>query len=307
MNTSAVRLIPVSESEFPFLRDDKYYKIYHDGGHFVGTLCLEKGRSVNKLCQKPSRMDKCIERLFYEALQSGIKKSNLCSWLKTRLISEYPHYSDIEQYVLKNVKRLFRNLSARKKRFKRKAYLNQWNYFVSFTFSDDKCSEEIFRRKLLKCLSNFHTRRGWRYMGVFERGENNDRLHFHGLFYIPQGQMVGNVCEKKDYSLKLGKMVTRHENDFFEKTFGRNDFDEVTEMELKHGNAINYILKYIGKSNERIVYSRGIATDIICAVNENDIVSVYNDFVQKYVFFDNVFSRVRNEIIYRGKRILSVA
>ena len=99
-------------------------------------------------------------------------------------------------------------------------------------------------------------------MGVFERAPETGRLHFHGLLYIPDGEFIGKLTEKTEYSTAKHKMVTIHENDFFQDRFGRNDFEELSEMEMKHGQTLNYLLKYIGKTDERIVYSRGIPTEI---------------------------------------------
>ena len=60
---------------------------------------------------------------------------------------------------------------------------------------------------------------------------------------------------------------------------GRNDFKSITTNDFTFTTALEYILKYIGKSNNRVVYSRGIKDDIfalvdyeenvICRVNEN--------------------------------------
>ena len=37
-------------------------------------------------------------------------------------------------------------------------------------------------------------------MGVFENAPETERLHFHALMYIPDGEMIGNIYEKKDYN-----------------------------------------------------------------------------------------------------------
>ena len=58
-------------------------------------------------------------------------------------------------------------------------------------------------------------------------------------------------------SMLSGKMTITRINTFFENGFGRNDFRPVNEKEITHGNTINYLLKYISKSGEKIVYSRG--------------------------------------------------
>lgn len=77
-------------------------------------------------------------------------------------------------------------------------------------------------------------------MGVFERAPETGRLHFHALLYVLDGEMIGTITEKQDYSTKQHKMQTTHENDFFAERFGRNDFAELSAGELQHGNTIGY-------------------------------------------------------------------
>ena len=47
-------------------------------------------------------------------------------------------------------------------------------------------------------------------------------------------------------------------------------------------------MKYITKTGEKIVYSRGIPSEICKELSDNDIVGTYFDFVVKYVFWDDV-------------------
>ena len=98
-------------------------------------------------------------------------------------------------------------------------------------------------------------------MGVAERGEENGRFHYHFLMYIPDGEMVGNLYKRKDYSKKLGAVKETISNDFFEKRFGRNDFEEII-MNVHGSQAVNYCLKYMRKTNCRAIYSRGVPSEI---------------------------------------------
>lgn len=74
-------------------------------------------------------------------------------------------------------------------------------------------------------------------------------------------------------------------------------------MELKHGQSLNYILKYIGKTGERIVYSRGIQTEILARIDEKDIVTEMEDFVTKYILFDDVLSWERDIMHFSYKQV----
>ncbi len=68
-------------------------------------------------------------------------------------------------------------------------------------------------------------------MGVWERGGENDRLHFHALVKVPEGELRGELIEK-------------------------TDFDRIIDNDMAYVGAIEYLLKYVSKTGERIVYSR---------------------------------------------------
>lgn len=304
-------LIPVPDSEFnPFFFDEPqppvetpYYKIYNDGGHYIATRCYRSQMKLLPHKHKREDIDIFFDSLYNAAMQDGLKGGEMTAYIKAGILLLFPDYPALDKYIADKIERKLHNLYARKKRFRRKANLNRWNYFVTFTYADDKHDEDTFRRKLRKCLSNLHTRRGWRYMGVFECAPETGRLHFHGLLYIPDGELIGTITEKTDYSTAQGKMQTTHENDFFQKAFGRNDFDELNEMELKHGQTLNYLLKYIGKTGERIVYSRGIPTEIYRKLNDDEIVTEMQDFGTKYILFDNVISWERDIMHFKYKQM----
>ena len=68
------------------------------------------------------------------------------------------------------------------------------------------------------------------------------------------------------------RQITK-QNSFFAKRFGRNDFEKI-EDKNRLGDALAYIMKYIEKSGEKIVYSRGLAQFFISDVMDEDIISV---------------------------------
>ena len=296
----------------PFFDESKrinegWYKVYHDGGHHVGTRVLPSKRKGKKKTRSREDIDELVDTLFSSAMKKGLgvkrKKNELINFMKTGIEKLYPDFNAKTEYIQGKVDKKFHNLYVRKKRFKRKAYLNRWNYFVTFTYDDKKQTVESFRKKLRKCLSNLHTRRRWRYMRVFENAPETERLHFHALMYIPDGEMIGRIYEKKDYNKKSEKMTTTRINTFFENGFGRNDFRLVNEKEIMHGNTINYLLKYISKSGEKIVYSRGIPSEVCIKVKERDIAGETFDYVEKVVLFDDVISRERDILNYKPRQL----
>ena len=139
-------------------------------------------------------------------------------------------------------------------------------------------------------------------MGVFEYGELNGSIHFHALIYIPKGEMIGELVKKKEYSTKRGERRTRYANTFFDESFGMSDFQELNPILLKRGGTLKYLIKYIVKTGEKIVYSRGIPAEICVALPESDIAGTFLDFVTKYVLFDDVIDWERDIKDYAKKK-----
>lgn len=306
--TDLQQLDDMTGCPFPFFDEPQppvkpCYKIYNDGGHYIATRCIRSQVKPKKRSCVREDIDILFDSLYSAAMQDGLKGDELTAHIKAGIFLLFPDYENLDGYIAGKIERKQRNLYARKKRFRRKANLNRWNYFVTFTYADDKQDEDTFRKRMRCCLSHMHTRRGWRYMGVFERAPETGRLHFHGLLYIPEGEMVGTITEKTDYSTAQGKMQTTHENDFFQKTFGRNDFEELNAMEMKHGQTLNYLLKYISKTGERIVYSRGIPTEIYRKLNDDEIVTEMDDFGTKYILWDNVISWERDIMNFKYRQV----
>ena len=289
MNVLAFEHITPSRS-FPWFEEYEQHntvcKVYNDGGCYVAIPQLKPS------VRKPRRAirnteDDLFDQFYLEGLKEKLSGEALAEYIVSKIRELRPKFWGVRDFVDEKLLGKKKNLAARKKRFRRKAYLNPWNYFVTFTYSDELQSEESFKKRLRKCLSNFHTRRGWLYMGVFERGAETGRLHFHMIAYVPEGQMPGKIYEDWVYSTKLHKNVLIHPCAFFDQ-FGQNDFEELSEAELRSGSTLNYLLKYLEKTEERIVYSRGIPTDFFKEVNENDVICEMVDFVTKYVLFNDV-------------------
>lgn len=307
-------LLPIGSSElapafFYYKNQPQIYKIYNDGSHYVGTL-VDRERWVKK-CKKKrkkryavvSKRSKLFRALFEESVHSGLRigKKHIQQFverIKPRYAEAFPDdEDDLDEYLGEKTEGAMHNFYARVKRFKRKAYINEWNYFVTFTYDGEKelrggklQTEDEFRTRLKRCLANLHTRNGWKCMGVFERGEEKERLHYHALAYIPDGEMVGKIEEKRSYSTSSHKWETRQENDFFAERFGVNDMQVLEGTSESLTKSVNYILKYLGKDNERIIYSRGIPTECYKILQETDIASEYLDFCSHFVLYDDVIS-----------------
>lgn len=212
-----------------------------------------------------------------------------------------PYFKDRESavtYVDAALLRKYKNFIARRIRMMRKANLADFNFFVTFTYSDELHTEDSFRKKLKNTLSLLSYRKGWKYIGVWERSPEKKRLHFHGMFYIPEGTLPGEMKEVSGYSFSEHKRKVTHENSYFKERFGRNDFDSMVSEFMLDG-AVTYILKYIEKSGEKIVYSRGLPQFFVSDIMEDDVICPIGEEDRKLLLFDN-FS-CWDEGCYMGK------
>lgn len=200
-----------------------------------------------------------------------------------------PYFKDEEstiEYVDRNLERKRRNLIARRIRFTRKANLQAFNYFVTFTYDGAIHTEESFKKTLRNRLSLFCSRKKWKYMGVWERSPEKRRLHFHGLFNVPDGTMPGKMEKINSYSFATHKRQITNQNSYFLREFGRNDFKPI-EADGDIYCAMAYIMKYIEKSGEKIVYSKGLAQFFISDIMVKDVVCKIGLEESKLLLFDN--------------------
>jgi hypothetical protein len=98
--------------------------------------------------------------------------------------------------------------------------------------------------------------------------------------------MVGEIIEIKDYSTKTHQMQIAHQNTFFLERFGRNDF-KVIENNLHSQQAVRYMLKYIRKTGEKVIYSKHLQTYFVIDILEDDVVCTIGQENRKILLFDD--------------------
>lgn len=212
-----------------------------------------------------------------------------------------PDKAQRAEYVERNIERKRVNSIRRKVRLSKKAYLQQWSFFCTFTFSDEKHTEESFRKSLRNTLKHLVARKGWKHIGVWERGGENGRLHFHGIFYIPLEGMVGEIVETKDYNTKDRRMQTAHQNTYFLERYGRNDFQPLgSPEEVQH--SLGYLMKYIEKSGERLIYGGKLPTYFVSDVIDEDILAPYGIDDRKAILADDFLCMVDGEVIGKASK-----
>ena len=272
---------------------NRHFPYSHKGRKPVDSFYIKLNEELKKLYFSFLEITKSNEEM-KEALYD-------CITSDYTIIKEYgleENDSWLIEYLDKFIYRQKENLKARKNRFRRKALNNDWNYFVTFTYDSKKHNEETFVKTLKDKLKNLHNNWDWRYMGCFERSQSG-RLHFHGLLYVPDGAMRGKLIEEKYYDTNAHKMAICLLNEDFEKKIGRNDFKPIAKWDITFTNALDYIIKYIGKSDNRIVYSRGIKDDVMCLMKFSDqaICPINENRTPYFVIVDSP------EVIYLDKRL----
>ncbi len=246
---------------------------------------VENNNSPYNMCQITQKLGKkeLFEKFYREHINE--KRSERRKKIIEAMLPFFEDRTATENYVDANMARKKRNLICRRVRMVRKANLADFNFFVTLTYDDKKHTECSFKKQLKTCFRNLCYRRNWKYMGVWERSPERKRLHFHGLFNIPDNAVVGEFQEVTDYSTNLHAMQTINQNTYFAERFGRNDFKELDKRLL--GEALGYLMKYLEKTGEKIVYSKGLPQFFISDIMEDDIVCTIGQEDKKLLLFDD--------------------
>ena len=265
-------------------------KVYNDGSHYIAIPHTTRPKRKNKKkieSKKETELKEIADKVFSE--NKGKRRKEKIEILKNEVNEIIKDEKATKEFVKTYMDKKIRNLIERRKRLVRKINLGQWNYFCTFTYDDKKHSEESFMKKLKNCLKKLSYRKGWVYIGVWERSPEKKRLHFHGIFYIPDNAMVGELKEVNDYSFSSHKRQITLQNTYFNERFGRSDFKPIDRREpLALSSATRYLMKYMEKSGERIVYSKNTPTYFISDIMDEDIACVMNsDKGEKLILFDN--------------------
>ena len=238
------------------------------------------------------------KELFDELYQAtfGMKKREQKSYIVKEMLPYFKDGSSCRAFVEQNFERKHRNMICRRTCLWRKINHQRFNYFVTFTYADDKMTEEEFAKKLLNTLYHFSSRKRWLYIGAWERGGETNRLHFHGLFYIPEGTISGEMEILHDFDTRKRQMQTVQQNTFFAKRFGRNEFrpiNHVSEMP----QAVQYLVKYIETVSYTQLRAHETLKYFVTDIMDEDIVCPYGLEDRKILLFDSFGCWVEGEYI----------
>ena len=262
-------------------------KIKHDGSNYIACIAYPEGKK--KVSHGPKLTDFQYEqfKLFYgEIAERRITLMAIVEYVQERFfevvddIFDIPLVEQIEEWI----KRYKTAVHKRLERCRRKAYLNDWNYFATFTYDDDKISESEFERQITTKLSDLSSHSGWNYMYRWEDGEKGGRKHMHAFLYIPEGKMVGKFYSDSHYSTKRKKWDHFTNNTYFNERFGVSEWKDLSSLKNRK-QLINYFTKYIIKNDGKLVYSRGIPDMIDAVIDTNeDVIATYEKHDGEYIY-----------------------
>ena len=258
-------------------------KVYKEGGTYIGVLPSRRGRTYKRGVANP--ILKPFREAYIKAEKMKLKKQEIFEHVWTELFNSDMRYIMGEDEYKDLVKREANRRHQILKRYRRKLEWFTPNYFVTFTYDDTKQTEEEFEEKLIRAIANLSYRNGWRGMGAAERGKKNDRLHYHFMFYIPEGQMIGELFT--DYHWNGRKREYFTNNTYFHERFGDADFKRVTVSDRDRGAISNYLVKYIVKDGGHIYYTRHLPTEKEVEIDmSEDVVLTFIDYSSVKVILD---------------------
>ena len=110
--------------------------------------------------------------------------------------------------------------------------------------------------------------------------------------------MPGSIEVISGYSFTNHKRQITKQNTYFAYNFGRNDFSEIERKTDLH-DSVQYLLKYIEKSGEKLVYSKGLCQYFISDIREEDVICRVGVDDRKLLLFDDFLCIDEGEIIGR--------
>lgn len=100
-------------------------KVYSDGGHFVAVPYEPTGK-VPPPKNSKTYAQEWFDSLYAYALIAGMKHAETVDFLRDNLCGEFDDDNALDEFIAAEMKRKAHNLGMRKKRFRRKAFLNKW-------------------------------------------------------------------------------------------------------------------------------------------------------------------------------------
>ena len=219
---------------------------------------------VERQKKKEERRKKWLEYILQESMHAAksigdVDLRTLC--VKTMLIEKGMKDIDADVAAKCAIYKQEKERSKRRLTFCKHRYLEEFNYYATFTYDENKLSEKRFKRKLLRKLKRFSKHKGWKYLGVWERTKESQRLYFYGLVYIPDKKLVGKFIKVNDFNFKAHKPKEVIQNTYFNRKFGRCTFEEINAQYLP--KTMVRMVKHLMNAKDSPISSKNIPSSTL--------------------------------------------
>lgn len=261
--------------------DEDLFGVLPDGSYM--PLSQADPDSFDRITSTKSEFD-----VWFESLK-GYKEDDVKESLSILMRPFFESEDEAKNYVERKLINKSIARQARSTRFHRKAYLNSFSFYCTFTYDDTKCTYDEFDKTLRIFFNNQACRNGWKIMMVPEWGKENERYHLHALISIPKGSPIpGDFVKRKVYNKKKRRMVDVSENTYFSARWGLNDWQSLSDMpKSEKRRVVGYVVKYLTKTDASVYYSRGLPTFIKTHIRAEDILDRIWRHECKAVLFDD--------------------
>ena len=141
-------------------------KISFDGSHYIATPKehFPQGRKRRRT-PRPQTLQEVEQKEQFETAYKESKKlprKERKAYMRKALEETIPDKEQRKAYVERNNERKQTNAIRRKVRLSKKVNLQRdWDFFCTFTYSDEKHTEESFKRSLRNTFKHLVNRKGW--------------------------------------------------------------------------------------------------------------------------------------------------
>ena len=111
-----------------YAKHNTFCKVYNDGCCYVAVPSSPGLPSKKERSHYRAPMDDLFDQLYLKAMKENVAKRDLQEYILAGLREEYPDKWGLVDYVERKILRVYKNLGARKKRFRRTLL---WNSVVS--------------------------------------------------------------------------------------------------------------------------------------------------------------------------------
>ena len=145
-------------------------KISFDGSHYIATpkenfpQGHKRRRTARLLSVEEIEQKEQFEAAYKESQKLPRKERK--AYMRKAMEETIPDKEQRKEYVERNNERKKTNAIRRKVRLAKKAYLQEWSFFCTFTFSDALHTEESFRKSLRNTFKHLVARKGWKHIAA---------------------------------------------------------------------------------------------------------------------------------------------